>query len=234
MDYTKNEINKPKLIEAGRNRRQFILLDGSLYLESHLPEELRVPPENASPEELEEFYISRSRWRWIRIQKLADGGGQFRCPQCHGLSTTNAKTYNPRDPNPNPDRNIRLIGNIDTEYCCDGMVNIKGKDLDTFQVIPFGTPAWKKSYGRRNTSENTFSQAKDKGGLQHGWCRAFGLAAHTLGALAIAIAHNLKVAKRCLRPTNKTKTTRRPLEPMGASSTPEEHLAEALSTRAPP
>ena len=238
MDYTKNEINKPKLIEAGRNHRQFILLDGSLYLESHLPENLRVPPENASPEKLEDFYVARSRWRWIRTQRLADGGGQFRCSQCHGLSTTNAKTYNPRNPNPNPDRNILFIGNIDTEYCCDGMVSIKGEDLDTFQVIPFGTPAWKKSYGRRNTSENTsentFSQTKDKGGLQHGWCRAFGLAAHTLGALAIAIAHNLRVAQRCLRVTKKTNRTHRPLEPTSDPATLDEPLTGIPSPRAPP
>ena len=33
---------------------------------------------------------------------------------------------------------------------------------------------------------------KDKGGLKAGWCRSFGLAAHTIGALALATAHNLK------------------------------------------
>ena len=33
---------------------------------------------------------------------------------------------------------------------------------------------------------------KDKGGLKAGWCRSFGLAAHTIGVLALAIAHNVK------------------------------------------
>ena len=37
---------------------------------------------------------------------------------------------------------------------------------------------------------------KDKGGLDAGWCRAFGLAAQTIRALALAIVHNLKELKR--------------------------------------
>ena len=231
MDYTKNEIHKPKTIEAGRNGRQFILIDGSIYSMDQLPEHLHAPSEG---ENLKDFYKTRSRWRWIRAQRLDDGGGQFRCPQCHGLVTTNAKTRNPRNPNPNPDRNILHIGNIDREYCCDGMVSIKGEHLDTYQNLPYGTPAQKKSYARRNTSENTFSQTNDKGGLQHGWCRAFGLAAHTLGALAIAIAHNLKKTQKCQRTTTKTDRTNRPLKPADVPTGPDQHLTGALSRRAPP
>ena len=45
---------------------------------------------------------------------------------------------------------------------------------------------------RCDPSEKTISMIKDKGALKAGWCRSFGLAAHTIGALALAIAHNLK------------------------------------------
>ena len=76
---------------------------------------------------------------------------------------------------------------IKDKHCCQGMVSITADKLDAYQDIPYGTTAWKQSYGRRNPSEKTFSMIKDKGGLKPGWCRSFGLAAHTLGALALAI-----------------------------------------------
>ena len=64
---------------------------------------------------------------------------------------------------------------------------------------------------------------KDKGGLKAGWCRSFGLAAHTIGALALAIAHNLKQTLTVER----TQTQKPPLRPgprtsnrPGATSSP--------------
>ena len=44
-------------------------------------------------------------------------------------------------------------------------------------------------------SRNVNSMVKDDGGLDPKMCRARGLGAHTLAALAAAIAHNLKLAK---------------------------------------
>lgn len=37
------------------------------------------------------------------------------------------------------------------------MVSISVDKLDAYQDIPYGTPAWKRSYGRRNPVETTFS-----------------------------------------------------------------------------
>ena len=48
---------------------------------------------------------------------------------------------------------------------------------------------------RRLQVENVNSMVKDDGGLDPKMCRARGLGAHTLAALAAAIAHNLKLAK---------------------------------------
>ncbi len=123
---------------------------------------------------------------WTRNRKLDNGGGQYSCSQCAGRVTTNAKTRNasvvPADTAP--------FLRIEAEQCCHSKVSIPADLLDASQDIPFGTPAHDKSYGRRNPSEKTISMIKDKGGLKAGWCRSFGLAAHTIGALALAIAHN--------------------------------------------
>ena len=42
----------------------------------------------------------------------------------------------------------------DAEYCCPGRVTVPVEYLDRYQSIPYGTTAWKKSYGRRNQIEN--------------------------------------------------------------------------------
>ena len=104
--------------------------------------------------------------------------------------------------------------------------------LDTYQDIPFGTPAWKRSYGRRNPVEKTFSMIKDKGGLKAGWCRVFGLAAHTLGALALAIAHNVKETIE-IEETQTDKPVP-PARPKNFEPTRRNILADSLTPRAPP
>ena len=50
---------------------------------------------------------------------------------------------------------------IKDEQCCHGMVSIGVDLLDAYQDIPFGTPAWKRSYGR-NPVEKTISMIKDQ------------------------------------------------------------------------
>ena len=121
---------------------------------------------------------------------------------------------------------------IENEQCCHGMVSIGVDKLDAYQDIPFGTPAWKRSYGRRNPSEKTISMIKDKGGLTPGWCRSFGLAAHTIGALALAIAHNLKQTFRVERTQTQKPTA--PARPKNFEPTRRKILTDSLSARAPP
>ena len=76
---------------------------------------------------------------------------------------------------------------------------------------------------------------KDKGGLKAGWCRAFGLAAHTIGALALAVVHNLREMKRLLSRQKRNGATPEPaLNGTGPASTTEESPSPTLSTRAPP
>ena len=76
---------------------------------------------------------------------------------------------------------------------------------------------------------------KDKGGLDAGWCRAFGLAAQTIGALALAVVHNLRELKRLLSRQKRNGTIpEADLNGTGTPCTTEDGLSITLSTRGPP
>ena len=128
---------------------------------------------------------------------------------------------------------------IEDEYCCLGLASVSLALLDSFQRIPYGTLAWKQSYGRRNIIEKSNAMLKDKGGLDAGWCRAFGLAAQTIGALALAVVHNLKETKReTKRLLSRQKRNGTVPEyshnGTGTPSTTEESPSITLSSRGPP
>ncbi len=86
--------------------------------------------------------------------------------------------------------------------------------------------------GRRNPVEKTFSMIKDKGGLKAGWCRSFGLAAHTMGVLALAIAHNLKETIGIER--TQTQKSAPPARPKSHQPTRRNISTDSLTPRAPP
>ena len=171
-------------------------------------------------------------------QNLNNGGIQFLCPQCAGTVDTSAKTRRPQTTH--SDGPFR---SIEDEYCCLGLASVSLALLDSFQRIPYGTLAWKQSYGRRNIVEKSNAMLKDKGGLDAGWCRAFGIAAQTIGGLALAIVHNLKELKReakreLKRLLSRQKRNGTVSEPShngtGTPSTTEESPSNTLSTRGPP
>ena len=227
MDYTTTEINNPKFIKAGTNGQRLLNSAGTL-LPPWIPEYMHIPPQNAKPKDVTEWYVNRALWRWTRNRKLDNGGGQYSCSQCAGRVTTNAKT---RNPDTVPNKAAPYLP-IEDKQCCHGKVSIGVDKLDAYQDIPFGTPAWKRSYGRRNPSEKTFSMIKDKGGLKAGWCRSFGLAAHTIGAMALAIAHNLKQTLTIER--TQTEKPAPPARPKSHQPTRRNILADSLTPRAPP
>ena len=186
MDYTITEINHPKFIKVGRKRQLFIISCGTLF-SGWLPEHMQTPPEGASLVELTDWYVTRSLFRWAPHQDLPGGGIHVRCPQCAGRVNTTAKTRKPK-----PTNSDGPFIAIEDEYCCLAHPSLGVELLDSFQRIPYGTPAWKQSYSRRNIIEKSNAMIKDKGALDSGWCRAFGLAAHTIAALALAVVHNLR------------------------------------------
>ena len=229
MDYTSTDIDHPKLIKVGRKGQRLLASCGDLF-SPWLPEDKQIPPENADPD----WYADRALWRWKPNQNLQNGGKQFLCPQCAGKVATTAKTRITRAPNSDGP-----FLSIEDEYCCLGLASVSLALLDSFQRIPYGTLAWKQSYGRRNIIEKSNAMLKDKGGLQAGWCRAFGLAAHTIGALALAVVHNLKELKRELkrllsRQKRNGATPEPALNGTVPASTTEDSPSNTLSTRAPP
>ena len=229
MDYTITDIDHPKLIKVGRKGQRLLASCGDFF-SPWLPEDKQIPPENADPD----WYTKRALWRWKPNQNLQNGGKQFLCPQCAGKVATNAKTRMARTPNSDGP-----FLSIEDEYCCLGLASVSLALLDSFQRIPYGTLAWKQSYGRRNIIEKSNAMLKDKGGLNAGWCRAFGLAAHTIGALALAIVHNLKELKRELkRLLSRQKRNGTTPEPShngtGTPSTTEDSPSNTRSTRGPP
>ena len=227
MDYTITEINNPYFIKVGTNGQRLLNSTGTL-LPPWMPESRQIPSDDAEPEDVTKWYANRGLWRWTRNRKLVDGGGQFGCPQCAGRVTTNAPTRNPDTIPAEAAPHLSIEG----EQCCHGMVSVPVDLLDSYQDIPFGTPAWKRSYGRRNPSEKTISMLKDKGGLKAGWCRSFGLAAHTIGVLALAVAHNVKQTLKIER--TRTDTPAAPARPKSHQPTRRNITADSLTPRAPP
>jgi hypothetical protein len=225
MDYTITEKDHPILIKVGRKGQRLLVSCGTLF-SPWLPEELQIPPDGATSA----WFADRALWRWTPNQNLKNGGKQCLCPQCAGRVATTAKTRNRRVANAEGP----FLG-IDNEYCCLGLASVNVDLLGAYQNIPYGTPAWEQSYGRRNSVETRNSVLKSKGALAAGWCRAFGLAAQTIGALALAVAHNLYQLTSILRREQKNGTISEPsVNGTTTLSVSEENFSNALSSRGPP
>ena len=180
MDYIDKQRERPRQIEVGRGKhKQTLLLHCGTFFPSWLPKKWHVQPDDLTETAREEWFADRAKFRYVPIAKLEGGSIRFMCPQCAGRVTTSAKTWRYRNRPSEPNLYVGFVGNIDDEYCCRGTVTIPVNKLDTYQDIPFGTPAWNKRYGGRLRVETTNSMVKDKGALKLGSCRALGLAATT-------------------------------------------------------
>ena len=171
MDYKDAHQKTIKTVNIGpEGEEQLLLLHCGTFLVEWTPEYFLIPPKNLKGKELAEWYAERAKYRWTPIGKPDKNGAiRFRCPQCDGRVKTNAKT---RIRSKRSQRKAPYVATIDHEYCCKGTLTIPVEELDTYQHIPFGTPAWKKRYGGRGQIENLNSLVKDKGSLEDGWCRA--------------------------------------------------------------
>ena len=192
-DLKSNEAHMEVIeVGTGKNRQHLIAVDG-MFFPLWLPDRFQQVPEGLTKEQLQDWYEQRARFRWSRTQRFDNGDMQFRCPQCAGRIVTNLTTHR-KNARPNKSAPSTTITHHADE-CCKGLVTIPIDKLDHWQPTPWGTRAWKASYVRRLQVENVNSMIKADGGLDPKTCRARGLGAHTLAALAAAIAHNLKLAK---------------------------------------
>ncbi len=163
-----------------------------------------------------------THWTPKHLHTPPDGRKKLICPQCAGKAKSTAKTYNPKRANRvKGSSDLPVPAVTDRETCCDGMINLGVDELDNYQRNAYGTTKWATDYAGRNPVEGVNSMIKDDGSFEKDSCRAFGLAAHTLAALAAAVIHNLKQTRRTRNPEKDNPTTTTP----PTQSTP---------TRAPP
>ena len=122
----------------------------------------------------------------------------------------------------------------DNTACCGGLLTVNAEHLDRYQTVPYGTPAWRTSYNRRNQVENANKMLKDKGGLSSGSCRAFGTVAHALAATMLAVVHN--IAQTARTGVKRSANAAPPNRPRPTASTPAPHAntPAAAASRAPP
>ena len=206
MDYRKDVIARPTLLELGKRGERAWMHAGTL-LSEHTREALLVPPEELRAEEkwwgrddelsaeeheeaaeredaLTEWYQDRARmWRWSVKRRLPGGNIQFRSPVAAGRAATSAATVAAGS------YTVPLLDEgHDTRATVTGLL----AQLDQWQRIPYGTGAWHKAYHTaRAVVEGTIGKVKAKGGLARGTCQSMGLEANALAALALVVTYNL-------------------------------------------
>ena len=198
MDYKEQARHQNSWARAGQPERshrthtQRLRLIAGVMLPEWTPREFQgtIPDYRTMGQWL--WYEDRARYRWSPVQRLPDGGIQFRCPQCSGRVVTNLTTH--RNNAPVSPSAVQLTVPQHGE-CCEGLAAVAVEFLDEWQRIPWGTLAWKTSYSRRLQVENANSILKRNGALSNRFCRTRDIAAHTFAVLCLAIAHNLNLAK---------------------------------------
>ena len=87
-------------------------------------------------------------------------------------------------------------------------------------------------YGNRLQIENVNGMLKSRGGLKDGWNQVLNKTGYNLGALALAVAHNLRERKRYRhRQQQKTACERRPAH---TDAVPDEPPILTQAIRGPP
>ena len=194
MDLDKREVKRIRELMLGRNRHQLIEHCGTFF-PWWLPEELHTPPPGLKGKKRRQWYDRRAKFRYS-IDSIDETTGNIRlwCPQCAGRIRSNLKTRNPKV---KVRKDAPFVARTDeAEYCCPGRVTVPVKYLDRYQSIPFGTTAWKQSYGRRNQIENLNGLLRNKGGLDDRWCHALGDTARFVGSVMLGVACLLRETKQ--------------------------------------
>ena len=233
MDYPDDHQETIDTVKIGPEdeQKQILLLNCGTFLVEWTPESFWTAPKDLTGQALADWYAERDKYIWKPIGKPDKNGNiRFRCPQCDGRVKTSAKTHSRSK---RSQRKASYATPIDQEYCCNGTITIPVEELDTYQRIPFGTAAWKKSYGRRLQIENLNSLVKNDGALEDGWCRAFGEAAHNFGLLALLIAHNLRQPNNFDHETEYQPHGEQPPTPT-RERPPSKPTTNGLTTRGPP
>lgn len=198
MDFKKqpnsnvNVAAKLNLVEVGQRPKQTVYASVDGFYPLWLPTKFLNFPANADKETTLKWYEDRYMYRMVENGSSPDGSKQYLCP-VHGGRVTPKKK--PEGFSRTPKQSSVTI-DLGTKKCCEGSFKVPVNQLDTYQKIPYGTRAHKLSYGRRNQVENSYGCLRSRGGLSPEYCRAIGLGAHRVAALALCIANNLYFAAK--------------------------------------
>lgn len=192
MDYPKTVVNKPKTVHLGKRRHEVYMHCGTILAVDAPPGSL-TPPQHlrrrGNEKKLARWYSERARTLRYSPKKYFSGGNiQFRTPSNAGRVTGSPATMQsgsysapmlpPSDPQRSSERDT-IVADV--------------TQLDQWQRIPYGTPAWHQTYHpARAVVESTISTLKEDGALRHKSCKTMGLAANTLMTLARVVICNLR------------------------------------------
>ena len=155
MDYPERVRRRPTALTF-RGGQETILEHCGTLLHHWTTPSLQAPPEDLTRRSLAAWHASRARlYRWSPHRNFEGGNKQFRCPVCAGRANSpTSATNSPTVP--------LIAAPPGATTCCGGLLTVNLEHLDRYQAVPYGTPAWQRSYGRRNQVENANKMLKDK------------------------------------------------------------------------
>ena len=237
MDQPKNVVKRPETVRLGKQKHAAKVHCGTI-LPLWTPAESLAPPKHLKRDgkegALAKWYAKRFRDYAYQLKGYgADGSIRFRTPIDAGKATETAATEASGDYSSIllPDDATGLTGSHKT-------LTVPVDQLNHWQRIPYGTPAWCEAYGSgRSAVESVNGRLKDRSGLKRDNCQAMGLAPITLSALALVVIYNLgKTSDKLLKENDSSGGECK--RPSGPASRPrsgsERRRAAQVATRAPP
>ena len=237
MDQPKTVIKSPKPVKLGKQEHAAKVHCGTILL-LWTPTEWLTPPKHLKRDgkkgALAKWYAKRFRDYAYQIKEYGDDGSiRFRTPTDAGKATYTPATE------ASGDYSAPLLPEYTTdETDSHKTFTVPVDQLNHWQRIPYGTPAWCEAYGSgRSAVESVNGRLKEKSGLERDNCQTMGLAPISLSALALVVIYNLgKTSDKLLKEGDSSSgECKRPSElaarPRSGS---ERRRAAQAATRAPP
>ncbi len=234
MNQAKDRQEGVKLITAGRHDTPLYVNCGTNLVE-WTPEHLRAPSDGLTGTDRQKMVRRTSQIPMGSHRTLPRRAEEDHVPPMRRQSQKHSQNLQPQPGQPPQPLPVTAVA--DREYCCDGMITLGVDQLDNYQRNAYGTTKWATDYAGRNPVEGVNGMIKDDGSFEKDSCRAFGLAAHTLAALAAAVIHNLEQTGRTRNrekdnpstPARADQTT-----PDTTAASPTQRPDQSTPTRAPP
>ena len=178
MDYTKTVVRLPKSVLLGKRQHLGVMHCGTILAE-WTPDPKTKPPDDlkrtGKESELATWYADRYRtYAYTPSNYYPDGSIQFRTPLQAGRitdtpATEESGTYS------KPMLSSAAMG----QSASYKTVKVPVAQLDHWQRIPYGTPAWHDAYyPGRSTVESAIGRLKDNCGLERANCQSDGTRGH--------------------------------------------------------